>query len=131
MNQDSDDTQIAQWDSLFEKVHQILDPLGSEDPFAKGDFFVLDDNWGTKELRVEVNNLALLEPAVVNSLRRILDEFSGWKIVVAVDIPHKGWPPMGLIIRRNEVVDGLQRQFLPSEFARFLYERSRPGTDKD
>jgi hypothetical protein len=131
MKQTTDDDQVAQWESLFAKVHQILDPHGSEDPFAKGDFFVLDDNWGTKELRVEVSNLALLEPAVINSLRRILDEFSGWKIVVVVDVPHKEWPPMGLIIRRSEVVDGLQRQFLPSEFGRIFYEKSRLGTDKD
>lgn len=38
---------------------------------------------------------------------------------------------MGLIIRRDEIVDGLQRGYLPAEFQKVVFEGSRTGTGYD
>ena len=55
------------------------------------------------------------------------------EIVVAVDVPEheQDWPVMGLTIRRHEIIDGLQREFLPPEFADLHYPGGRPGTGYD
>lgn len=54
-------------------------------------------------------------------------------IVIAVYVPAVGktWPDMGLTIRKNEIVDGLQRNHFPPEFQALHYEGSRPGTERD
>jgi hypothetical protein len=38
---------------------------------------------------------------------------------------------MGLYIRPNEIIDGLQRQFFPKEFQDIEYRRARRGTAFD
>jgi hypothetical protein len=62
-----------------------------------------------------------------------LNDFPEWEIIVVVDIPGKErvWPPMGLTIRKHEIVDRLQREFLPVEFRSLAYKDSRPGTGFD
>jgi hypothetical protein len=49
-------------------------------------------------------------------------------IVIAVDVPGKEneWPSMGLVVRHQEIVDGLKREYFPSEFQNIQYEGSRP-----
>jgi hypothetical protein len=128
-----EDRQTDDWEDLYARARALLQALGAEDAHAKGDFFVLDDNWGTKELRVEINNLALLRPSVVKSLQGLLRDLPAWKIVVAVDVPgtEARWPEMGLVIRKDDIVDGLQRSFFPAEFRDIQYDGSRPGTDRD
>lgn len=128
-----EEEQTRTWNALYDRIRGLLEKHGKEDAFARGDFWVLDDNWGTPEQRVEINNLALLRPEIVKALQALLTGLQGWKIVVAVDVREKEkiWPPMGLIIRSHEIVDGLQRQYFPEPFRQFRYEGSRPGTDRD
>jgi hypothetical protein len=38
---------------------------------------------------------------------------------------------MGNTIRRHEIIDGLQRQYLPTRFRNFEIPGSRPGTGYD
>jgi hypothetical protein len=63
----------------------------------------------------------------------LVGEFSKWEIMVAVSIPGPGelWPDMGLTVRSQEIIDGLQRGYFPVEFRDLAYEGSRPGTDRD
>lgn len=88
---------------------------------------MLDDNWGRFKHRVEVQTLDLLKPAVIKSLQKLLAGYPDWEIVVAVDIPEKKdvWPGMGLVIAENEIVDELEREYLPREFKDLMYEGSR------
>jgi len=38
---------------------------------------------------------------------------------------------MGLYIRPHEIIDALQRQYLPAEFQTVEYEGARRGTERD
>jgi hypothetical protein len=75
----------------------------------------------------------MLDPALVKQLRVLLHDLADWEIVISVDIAgtEDKWPPMGLIIRKHEVIDGLQRDLLPEEFRSIKFEGSRPGTAFD
>lgn len=127
------DIQARRWGELYDRICSLLRAHGREDAFADGDYWVRDENWGGNAQRIEINNLALLRPDIVQSLQKLLEVFPDWKIVVAVDIrgTEKTWPHMGLVIRKDEIIDGLQRQFFTPEFRDFRYAGSRPGTDRD
>jgi hypothetical protein len=94
---------------------------------------VLDDNWGSQQQKVLVNKLSMLRPEIIEGLRKLLCDFPHWDIVVAVDLGGDGkdWPDMGLTIRANEIIDGLQRAYFPREFQSLHYEASRIGTEFD
>ena len=38
------------------------------------------------------------------------------------------WPPMGLIIHDDEIIDDLRRDLLPEPYRDFIYEGSKPLT---
>ena len=80
-----------------------------------------------------IHKLRMLDPALVRMLRMLLDDLPDWEIVIAVDVPgtENSWPRMGLIIRKHEIVDGLQRVHFPPEFQKVRFEGSRPGTGYD
>ncbi len=133
MNADNEAEQERVWGVLFDRIREILQQFGKEDPFGKADYLVVDDNYGSHRHTVEIHSLRMLEPRIANLLRHLLDDFPQWEIVVAVDMPGKEgvWPPMGLTIRKHEIVDGLRRDYLPQEYRSLEYAGSRPGTGYD
>jgi len=133
MNVDNRTEQERAWDILHEKILKELHEFGTENQFGEGDYLVVTDNYGWPRHTIEIHKLHMLQPAVVNRLRALLSEVAGWEIVVAVDIPgtENIWPRMGLTIRAHEIVDDLQRQYLPAETRHIQYEGSRVGTGLD
>jgi hypothetical protein len=131
---DADDpAQQMVWSALYDRIRAVLVPFGAEDHFGNADYLLVDDNYGHRRHTIEVHKLRMLDPALVRMLRMLLDELPDWEIVIAVDVPgtENSWPKMGLIIRKNEVIDGLARGYFPSEFQRIAFEGSRPGTGYD
>ena len=132
-DQAEDDEQWNTWDRFYQAVRDVLKTFGVEDNFGHGDYLVVDDNYGWRETHIEVHNLKMLAPQIVAQLQSLLSESSAWQISVAVHIPctKPAWPPMGLKIRAHEIIDGLQRQYLPEPYRSFHYAGSRPGTEDD
>lgn len=130
---DWDEKQVENWHLLFEGVSKILMQYGAEYHSGKGDYLLVEDNYGWQRITFSVQNLTMLKPDIIRRLRDLLSDFQEWEIVVAVDIPgrEKTWPVMGLTIRKREVIDGLQRQYFPQEFQNWQYEDSKPGTGYD
>jgi hypothetical protein len=122
--------QGRQWRELHDQIKGVLQQYGAEWDSCqrKGDYLLVDDNMGWYQHKIELQNLSLFRPAVVKALQRLLAGFPDWEVVVAMDIPDKknDWPAMGVIIRDNEIIDGLQRQYFPREFQDIAYEGSRP-----
>jgi hypothetical protein len=115
---DSEATQDAEWTVLGDQIANCLDRFGRKDAFRNGDYWLVDDNWGWRRHQLEIQNLKLLSPEIVKSLQRLLTEFPKWTISIRIDVPgtEQIWPAMGLIIHREEIVDQLQRVYLPDEF---------------
>jgi hypothetical protein len=121
------------WELLYKKIVAALASFGVEDHFGNADYLLVDDNYGSPRHTIEIHKLRMLDPVLVCQLRELLDGLEGWEIVISVDVPgtEGKWPPMGLIIRKHEVIDGLRREFLPDEFRSVAFEGSRPGTGWD
>jgi hypothetical protein len=123
--------QEAEWLVLHDRITETMDRFGQKDPIRKGDYWLLDENWGWYRQQLEVQNLSLLEPSIIEALQALLAHHPKWDITVRVDVRGKeeSWPGMGLIIRHDKIIDELQRDFLPEEFRAFSYGSSNRSPD--
>ncbi len=128
-NPDDVAKQEFEWAQLYARIEKILPQFGKSDYTGRGDYWVVDDNWGCRQHKLYITDLKMLSPNIVKQLQKILENFLDWEIIVAVDLEGAGklWPKMGLIIKPHEVIDGLQRQFFPEEYQEIKYEGSRRG----
>ena len=134
MSQDVEAKELETFEKVYQEVRKLLRRFGTPDSLLRvGDYSVYGAYWGYPQVKVSIGKLNLLCPQVIKSLQKILMKYPGWEFVVAVANLDMGkdWPEMGLIVRRHEIIDGLQRQHFPKEFREFRYEGSRPGTDRD
>lgn len=116
--------QDGEWQILHDRIDAALLPFGRKNAFREGDYWLLDDDWGRHRQELEVQNLNLLELHIIKLVQRTLSDFSDWCITVRVDVPGKKniWPGMGLIIYPDEIVDELQREYLPQAFRDIVYK---------
>ncbi|MFC5067651.1 hypothetical protein [Flaviflagellibacter deserti] len=124
-------TRLHEWQLLFDSIQLYFSNRGYDED---QDYWILEDDYGFPSQQIVVSNLFLLQPTIMQGLRKLLDLFPEWQIFVGVDVSQHGElsaPEMGLILRRHEVIDGLQRAWLPLEFRELMYEDSRPGTVMD
>jgi hypothetical protein len=112
------------WQSLHDRATDALNAFGKKDYRGRADYWIVDDDWGLDFIRVEVQNLQLMRPVVIESLKRILVDFPGWHIAVRVDVAgkEKSWPLMGLLVLQDRVIDHLKREYLPEEFGSLRYD---------
>jgi hypothetical protein len=128
MAEDIRDRLDREWEELFVKIQEALNPFGKLWDFERreGDYWLIDDNWGNFKHVVEVQNLALLEPVVITALQKVLVGYPDWEITVCPEPPTKGqWPGMALILRDDEIFDELEREYLPKEYQNLTYPGAR------
>lgn len=119
--------QAREWQALYDKILSTLGRFGRDDPFGKGDYYLLDENWGWHVHQLEVQNLALFQPTCIYALQELLAEYPDWEIAVRVVTPETvdTWPVMGVVIAGDEIIDELQREYLPAEFRDLKYGSSK------
>jgi hypothetical protein len=132
----SADLQHREWIALYDKIQELLRPLGEEDGtewkdnsyvYVQKDYLLVSDDWGDYQHKLETGNLEFIMPAVINSLRKLLIGYPNWEIVLTLTRSEKeSRPAMGLVIRDDEIIDGLRREYLPAAFQSVQYEGSRP-----
>ena len=91
-----------QWLAIYDRLQGVLSARGESSPFGEGEYWLLDDDWGNREHLLHVFREEFLTSEMVYKLKNILQDFDGWKLVVAMDVV--GWdknvvPPMGLNFR--------------------------------
>jgi hypothetical protein len=83
------------------------------------------------QIGIKVSHLRLLDPEVIETLQHALSSYPRWEIAYTLDTAGEDWPEMGLLIRKDTIIDGLHRQYLPPEYQSITYEGSRPGDIRD
>jgi hypothetical protein len=126
MNKLTDEQRKKEWQELYQRTKRALAPFGKDDE-AGGDYFVIDLVPNEKVQMVELHRLHMLRPEIITSLHRLLVDFPDWQIEVFVMSPEENTvidPESGLILRRDGIIDALNREELPKQY-RFVYEDSR------
>ena len=113
--------QCREWALLYGAIKEVLGPLAEEDAGGeRKDYLLVEDNLGLWQHRIETDKLDLIQPAVVGSLQKLLIGYPNWEILMALG--RFG----GLVIRDDEIMDGLRRENLPDGLRKVAYEGSRP-----
>jgi hypothetical protein len=132
IEEDHDEQQDKEWNALYQGITHLLTRWGIEDYRGRADYLIVDDNYGYRHQSIEIHNLKMLKVEIVKELQSLLKDYPNWTIVMSVDIPgQEHWPPMGVTIRNHEIIDGLQRKYLPEQFRFLKIPGSRPGTGYD
>jgi hypothetical protein len=121
------------WNSLYRRIVGVMTKYGKEDPCGRGDFWVVDDDYGWRRHSVCIFNLDFFSPSIIGELQQLLADIPDGAIVLVLDVPQSGqeWPFMGVTIRSKEIIDGLLRQYLPAQFRALVIPGSKPGTGYD
>jgi hypothetical protein len=104
-----------EWFRLYDELLSYFSTKGRCDPLGKADFFVLDDDWGNSQQKIFVQNEDFLTEEIVYKIKKILERFPNWEVVVQMDLPEwdgQNIPPMGLVISAREIKDDLKKEFL-------------------
>jgi hypothetical protein len=115
--------QKTEWRILHDKITEALDRFGKKDACGRGDYWLVDEDWGDYRHKLEVQNLDFLQPHIVMSLQSVLVGYPDWEIMFRVDAigQENEWPAMGLIIQDDQIIDDLRREFLPRKFQDVKY----------
>lgn len=117
-----------EWKELYERTKGALKRFGKDDE-AGGDYFVLNLVPNDKVQMVELHRLHMLRPEIIKLLHGLLAAFPDWQFEIYVLSPEENVvldPESGLILRRDGIIDALDRTVLPKQY-RFAYEGSRPA----
>ena len=127
MNEGIDLVQDREWQILHGRITEKLNLFGRKDAFGNGDYWLVDDNWGWKRHQLEIRNLNLIKPEIITMLQTTLSDYPEWCIMAGVYPGLKQWPEagMGLVIYKDEIIDELQRRYLPPEYRDLHYVGSR------
>jgi hypothetical protein len=63
-----------QWDRVYQGVVKTLGSFGSNDELGEGDFWIIEDFYGTPEVLVEVLNEKVVTDSMRQALRRFLKQ---------------------------------------------------------
>jgi hypothetical protein len=113
--------QCREWALLYDAIGAILRRFGNEDDGGEWkDYLLVEENLGLWQHRIETSNPEMVRPDVVKLLQKSLIGYPNWEIVIAAGSFG------GLVIRDDEIIDGLRRENLPNELRTIEYEGSRP-----
>jgi len=81
------DDQIAmfrEWEELYEKLSEILDRYGRNDPFGDGEFYLIDDCYASPQHKIECSAREVCSGELVSDVQSALREYSrSWGVIFA------------------------------------------------
>lgn len=101
----AEEDRAARWRALYRNLADTLARAGTEDAFGRGDYWIVDDDWGNTAAKVIITSPPMLErdliPDIQSLLRRVSHE---WYVVVQLELSGYGHSdPKGVIVYANRV----------------------------
>jgi hypothetical protein len=118
---------LRAFNQLYKRVRAVLTPFGVDGTLRHGDYWIHEDYWGVRQIKVYVPDRTLTAE-FVEALQRTLHGMPGWEIVVASCPDDIATPraDMGLCVRHDVVLDGLIRELLPASLKDIAFHLGRP-----
>lgn len=122
------------WKRFYRKVDKILGALGRGGSYDDdADFWIIGDDWGCDAVQVDLRNLDLLRPDLLDKLQASLGGDPDWSITISINLRDRSFqaPGMGLTIYSDEIIDELQRDYLPERFRHVIFGRLATDVKND
>lgn len=75
----------AEWQALYVSLLAVLMRHGVHDPFGDGDFFLIDDDYGSAQHKIECASESAFTPALVEEIQKLLEPLERpWEVIVAL-----------------------------------------------
>jgi hypothetical protein len=86
----NEDVRSEEWQALFNVLHRELAPLGIEDAFRKGDYWLVDDDYGDTTQKLCVWQPSFLQPSLIDLLQKALGSYGDWRLMVQIEVEVDG-----------------------------------------
>ena len=101
---DADSSERAEWTKIYELLLAVLTRHGVHDPFGDGDFYLVDDDYGSMQHKIECTSAAAFTPALTTEIQELLAPFEGeWEVVVA--LPTLSGSEHGFAVTKRSCVE--------------------------
>ena len=99
------DQHDKEWSALYLSLGEALSQLGREDAYGKGDFWLVDDDYGDTTHKICVARRIFITPELIGALQLVLTQAPHWRVLLQVDEEVDGAPASstGLIVRIDSV----------------------------
>lgn len=95
----------GEWEILYRALCAVCAKYGKEDPFGDGDYWIVDDCWGTAMQKICVFSPGFLTPGLAADISRCIRDthLPEAEVVVALDIqdPDVDLAPMGILVNAS------------------------------
>lgn len=111
------DVKSEEWKALYDRLVGILAHQGKNDPFGKGDFFLVDDEVGEPGHKIELSNPDVLTPAFLKDLQKALQGWrNDWYVVIqlAFDDASPDLDDAMLVVWKDHVDEVIDREQMKS-----------------
>jgi len=121
-----------QFSLLYDQIQIVMDQYTESKSIPLGLYDIHPGNNG-RQIGMYVAHMEYIREPLVRQLQNLLTNFPNREIIFTVTCPEDvdKWPLMGLYIRKDDISDGLLRQYFPPEYQSITYEGSHPGDRYD
>jgi hypothetical protein len=113
--------------ALYDELGELLAQHGKSDPFGNGDFWIVEDKWGSLSHVVCIFNISFLTPQLAMEVQRLLQgKFPSGRVQFQIEVvePNIEIPLPGIRILANEIVEDWSRRKMQSIFGNGFKWRS-------
>jgi len=115
---DADAKQDTEWRLLYAKLSALLESAGEPDPYGNGDYWLVDDNWGSRQHKLCVFRIEALTTTLIEEIQKRLKPFGReWELLVALDLQDKRYTggPEGMVVTADRVRELWDRRLLKEQ----------------
>ena len=94
-----------EWQALYDALGAVLIQFGKEDAYGNGDYWIVDDSYGTPCHKVCISRLGFVTPHLISAIQRALQATPHWKVLLQIDETLDGVPgsSSGLTVHHDTV----------------------------
>lgn len=90
--------QLAEWQVIYEKLCALMAPLGTENLYGEGQYFVGDECYGGWTHLVRIDTLDICSIELIRSLHAVIREYPRWRLFVSFPVDELPDMSGGLVL---------------------------------
>ena len=93
-----------EWKRLYVSLEATLSAHGKNDPFGDGDYFLIDDDYGTYQHKIECSKASFFRSGALEGTQALLRKYDGpWEVIFVLSRGAGG--PAACTVTRARIVN--------------------------